>query len=168
MLTQITLDTDVAVGDYNGMVKMMIIMLVMLVVQSVFQYIHTYFSGWLGQQVIRDIRMKLYEHLISLRLRFFDKTPIGRLVTRTISDVETLSDVFSEGLAAMISDLLQLIFILAFMFYQDWRLSLISLSTIPLLLISTYVFKEKIKVAFGDVPMLLPILTLLFRNISLE
>lgn len=151
MLTQMTLDNDVSVGNYDGMVKMMIIMLVMLVVQSIFQYIHTYISGWLGQQVIRDIRMKLYEHLISLRLRFFDKTPIGRLVTRTISDVETLADVFSEGLAAMIADLLQLIFILAFMFYQDWRLSLISLSTIPLLLISTYVFKEKIKVAFGDV-----------------
>lgn len=151
MLTQITLDRDVSVGNYDGMVKMMLIMLVMLVAQSIFQYIHTYISGWLGQQVIRDIRMKLYEHLISLRLRFFDKTPIGRLVTRTISDVETLADVFSEGLAAMIADLLQLIFILAFMFYQDWRLSLISLSTIPLLLISTYVFKEKIKVAFGDV-----------------
>jgi ATP-binding cassette subfamily B protein len=95
--------------------------------------------------------MKLYEHLISLRLKFFDKTPIGRLVTRTISDVETLADVFSEGLAAMVSDLLQLIFILGFMFYQDWRLALISLSTIPFLLFSTYVFKEKIKVAFGDV-----------------
>jgi len=151
MLTQMTLDNDVSVGNYEAMVNMMIIMLVMLVVQSIFQYIHTYISGWLGQQVIRDIRMKLYEHLISLRLRFFDKTPIGRLVTRTISDVETLADVFSEGLAAMIADLLQLIFILAFMFYQDWRLSLISLSTIPLLLISTYIFKEKIKVAFGDV-----------------
>lgn len=151
MLTQMTLDSDVSNGNYKGMVNMMIIMLVMLVFQSIFQYIHTYLSGWLGQQVIRDIRMRLYEHLISLRLRFFDKTPIGRLVTRTISDVETLADVFSEGLAAMISDLLQLIFILAFMFYQDWRLSLISLSTIPLLLISTYIFKEKIKVAFGDV-----------------
>jgi ATP-binding cassette subfamily B multidrug efflux pump len=105
----------------------------------------------MGQQVIRDIRSKLYEHLISLRLKFFDKTPIGRLVTRTISDVETLADVFSEGLAAMISDLLQLIFILVIMFATDWRLSLLSLSTIPLLLLSTYIFKEKIKVAFNDV-----------------
>ena len=67
-------------------------------------------------------KQKLYEHIVSLRLRFFDKTPIGRLVTRTISDVETLADVFSEGLAAMVGDLLQIIFILAFMFYQDWRL----------------------------------------------
>jgi ATP-binding cassette subfamily B protein len=105
----------------------------------------------MGQQVIRDIRTQLYQHLVNLRLRFFDKTPIGRLVTRTISDVETLADVFSEGLAAMVSDLLQLIFILAFMFYQDWRLALLSLATVPLLMISTYIFKEKIKVAFNDV-----------------
>jgi len=108
-------------------------------------------SGWLGQQVIRDIRTKLYEHLVSLRLKFFDKTPIGRLVTRTISDVETLADVFSEGIASIISDLLQIIFIVGVMFYIDWRMALLSLATLPLLLISTYIFKEKIKVAFNDV-----------------
>ena len=151
MLIQYTLDNHVAAGDYQGMFNMIILLLVLLVAHSLAQYAHTYISGWLGQQVIRDIRSKLYEHVISLRLKFFDKTPIGRLVTRTISDVETLADVFSEGLAAMVGDLLQIVFILAFMFYQDWRLALLSLSTIPLLLISTYVFKEKIKVAFNDV-----------------
>lgn len=151
LLVQWTLDNDVVAGDYNGMLQMMILLLILLIVQSVIQYVHTYLSGWMGQQIIRDIRTKLYAHLVTLRLRFFDKTPIGRLVTRTISDVETLADVFSEGLAAMLSDLLQLIFILALMFATDWRLSLLSLSTIPLLLISTYVFKEKIKVAFNDV-----------------
>lgn len=151
MLIQYTLDNDVASGDYKSMFNMVIVLLVLLLVHSIAQYVHTYISGWLGQQVIRDIRSKLYEHVVSLRLKFFDKTPIGRLVTRTISDVETLSDVFSEGLAAMVGDLLQIVFILAFMFYQDWRLALLSLSTIPLLLVSTYVFKEKIKVAFNDV-----------------
>lgn len=151
LLVQWTLDRDVASGDYNGMLRMMLYLLVLLVVQSVVQYAHTYLSGWMGQQVIRDIRTKLYEHLVNLRLKFFDKTPIGRLVTRAISDVETLADVFSEGLAAMVSDLLQLVFILALMFITDWRLSLLCLSTIPLLLISTYIFKEKIKVAFNDV-----------------
>lgn len=151
VLIQYTLDNDVAVGNYEGMVNMIMILVGLLIVQSIAQYIHTYVSGWLGQQVIRDIRSKLYQHIVRLRLRFFDRTPIGRLVTRTISDVETLSDVFSEGLAAMAGDLLQIVFILAFMFYEDWRLSLVSLSTIPLLLLSTYVFKEKIKVAFNDV-----------------
>ncbi len=151
LLIQWTLDSQVASGDYNGMVVMMLILVGLLLVQSAAQYVHTYMSGWMGQQVIRDIRTALFKHLVSLRLRFFDKTPIGRLVTRTISDVETLADVFSEGLAAMVSDLLQLIFILSFMFYQDWRLALLSLATLPLLLISTYIFKEKIKVAFNDV-----------------
>ena len=151
LLIQYTLDRHVAFGNYHGMVNMMIILLGLLIVQSVAQYIHTYISGWLGQQVIRDIRTRLYQHIVNLRLKFFDKTPIGRLVTRSISDVETLADVFSEGLAAMAGDLLQIVFILGFMFYEDWRLALLSLSTIPLLLISTYIFKEKIKVAFNDV-----------------
>ncbi|HEY8510779.1 MAG TPA: ABC transporter ATP-binding protein [Cyclobacteriaceae bacterium] len=151
VLIQYTLDHDVAVGDYDAMVFMIMVLIGLLLVQSIAQYIHTYVSGWLGQQVIRDIRSQLYKHIVRLRLRFFDRTPIGRLVTRTISDVETLSDVFSEGLAAMAGDLLQIIFILGFMFYEDWRLSLVSLSTIPLLLLSTYIFKEKIKVAFNDV-----------------
>jgi len=133
------------------MVRVMFLLLGLLLIHSIAQYAHTYVSGWLGQQVIRDIRTRLYQHIVNLRLKFFDKTPIGRLVTRTISDVETLTDVFSEGLAAMAGDLLQIVFILGFMFYQDWRLALLSLSTIPLLLISTYIFKEKIKVTFNDV-----------------
>ncbi len=130
---------------------MMIFLVALLIFQSIVQYLHTYMSGWLGQYIIRDIRIKLYKHLVNLRLKFFDKTPIGRLVTRNISDVETLADVFSQGLAAMVGDLLQLVFILGLMIYTDWRLALVSLSTLPLLILSTYVFKEKIKVAFNDV-----------------
>ncbi|MBN8576527.1 MAG: ABC transporter ATP-binding protein [Cytophagales bacterium] len=151
LLIQYTLDEDVARGNYWGMVNVMIFVLVLLAVQSGVQYVHTYLSGRIGQYVIRDIRVQLYQHIVKLRLKFFDKTPIGRLVTRTISDVETLADVFSEGLAAMAGDLLQIIFILGFMFFTDWRMALVSLSTIPLMLLSTYVFKEKIKVAFNDV-----------------
>jgi ATP-binding cassette, subfamily B, multidrug efflux pump len=151
MLIQYTLDEHVAFGKYWSMVNIIILLLVLMVIQSAAQYVHTYISGRIGQFVIRDIRIKLYEHIINLRLKFFDKTPIGRLVTRNISDVETLADVFTEGLAAMAGDLLQIIFILGFMFYTDWKLALVSLSTIPLMLLSTYVFKEKIKVAFNDV-----------------
>lgn len=151
ILIQYTIDNDVANGDYQGMLVMVLLLFAMLIIQAFAEYIHTYLSGWLGQQVIRDIRTKLYEHLVNLQLRFFDKTPIGRLVTRTISDVETLADVFSEGLAAIISDLLQIVFIVAVMVYIDWRMALLSLATLPLLLISTYIFKEKIKVAFNDV-----------------
>ena len=150
-LIQLTIDKEVAAGDYNGLLVMIAVLIALLVLQSAVQYLHTYTSGWLGQYIIKDIRTKLYAHLVKLRLKFFDKTPIGRLVTRTISDVETLADVFSEGLAALVGDLFQLIFILGFMFSQNWRLALISLSTFPLLLISTYIFKEKIKVSFNDV-----------------
>jgi len=150
LLIQYTLDKHVAFGKYWDMVYVMLFILALLLVQSVVQYAHTYISGRIGQYVIRDIRIQLYEHIVNLRLKFFDKTPIGRLVTRTVSDVETLADVFSEGIAAMAGDLLQIIFILLFMFITDWRLALVSLSTIPLMLLSTYVFKEKIKVAFND------------------
>ncbi len=151
LLIQKTLDNEVAAGDYAGLVNMVFLLIGLLIIQAIVQYIHTYLSGWLGQYIIRDIRIRLYKHLVNLRLKFFDRTPIGRLVTRNISDVETLADVFSQGLAAMAGDLLQLIFILGIMIYTDWRLALISLSTLPLLLLSTYVFKEKIKVAFNDV-----------------
>ena len=150
-LTQLILDDYVAKGNYQTMLYFTLLLIGLLIFQSVLQYIHTYISGRIGQYVIRDIRIRLYQHIVSLRLRFFDKTPIGRLVTRTISDVETLADVFSEGLAAMMGDLLQIVFILIFMFFTDWRLSLVSLSCIPLMFLATYVFKEKIKVAFNDV-----------------
>ncbi|MEM6525401.1 MAG: ABC transporter ATP-binding protein [Bacteroidota bacterium] len=150
-LIQLTIDNEVAASDYNGLLTMIAILTGLLFLQSVVQYSHTYLSGWLGQNIIKDIRTQLYAHLVRLRLKFFDRTPIGRLVTRTISDVETLADVFSEGLAAMVGDLFQLVFILGFMFSQNWRLALISLSTFPLLLLSTYIFKEKIKVSFNDV-----------------
>jgi len=151
ILIQYTIDRHVQFGNYWAMVNVMLLILALLIVQSVVQYGHTYISGRIAQFIIRDIRVQLFEHIVHLRLQFFDKTPIGRLVTRTISDVETLADVFSEGLAAMASDLLQIVFILAFMFYMDWRLALVSLSTIPLMILATYVFKEKIKVAFNDV-----------------
>lgn len=145
------IDNEIAVGDIDGLVFMTLILVGLLVVQAISQYYQAYLSQVLGQSVVRDIRVKLYRHILSLRLKFFDRTPIGRLVTRSISDVETLSDIFAQGFAAIAGDLLQLIFILALMFYTSWELTLISLSTLPLLLISTYVFKEKIKVSFNDV-----------------
>jgi ATP-binding cassette subfamily B multidrug efflux pump len=148
---QITVDKYIANADYNGVLMMTLIMLALLVLQSVLQYFHTYLSGWLGQSIIRDIRVKLFKHVLNLRLKFFDETQIGRLITRNISDVETLSDVFTEGLAAMAGDVLQLVFILVLMFYTDWRLTLVSLCMFPLLLVSTYIFKEKVKSSFNDV-----------------
>ncbi len=150
-LIQIAIDDHVAIGDRNGLLKIMYILVGLIFLQAIVQWAHTYYSGWIGQVIIKDIRVRLYKHLLKLRLKFFDNTPIGRLVTRNVSDIETLADVFSEGLAAIVGDLLQLVTILAVMFYIDWKLTLVSLSTLPLMIISTYVFKEKIKVTFNDV-----------------
>jgi ATP-binding cassette, subfamily B, multidrug efflux pump len=151
LLVSLALDDHVALGDHSGLLRMIVFLIVLLVVQGIVQYLHTFYSGWLGQYIIHDIRTRLYEHLLKLRLRFFDRTPIGRLVTRTVSDIETLAEVFSAGLAEMLGDLLQLSFILGMMFYMDWRLTLISLSTLPFLVPATYIFKEKVKEAFNQV-----------------
>lgn len=148
---QVAIDDYVAIGDSAGLVRMIYILVGLMILQAVVQWAHTFYSGWIGQVIIRDLRVKLFNHLLKLKLKFFDNTPIGRLVTRNVSDIETLADVFSEGLAAIIGDLLQLVTILAVMFYIDWKLTLVSLCTLPLMIISTYIFKEKIKVTFNDV-----------------
>ncbi|UZR93401.1 ABC transporter ATP-binding protein [Chondrinema litorale] len=150
-LIQITIDRYVAAGDVQGLINMVILMVVLIFFQAGMEFCNTYLSGWLGQNIIKDLRIKLYQHILSLKLSFFDRTAIGRLVTRNISDIETLSDVFTNGLAAIIGDLLQLVFIFAFMIYEDWKLTLVSMSVFPFMVISTYVFKEKIKYAFSDV-----------------
>lgn len=150
-LIQIAIDEHVALGDAAGLLQIIYVLVALMVIQAFGQWAHTYYSGWLGQVIIKDIRIRLFKHLLRLRLKFFDNTPIGRLVTRNVSDIETLADVFSEGLAAIIGDLLQIVTILGVMFYIDWKLTLVSLCTLPLLIISTYVFKEKIKVTFNDV-----------------
>ncbi|WBA43886.1 ABC transporter ATP-binding protein [Hymenobacter canadensis] len=150
-LIQQMVDVTIEQSDWVGLNRGFGILLVLLVAHAFVSYLQTYFGGWLGQYIVRDIRVDLYKHILNLRLKFFDRTPIGVLVTRNISDVETLSDVFSEGLAAMIGDILQIVFIMGFMFYIDWRLTLVSLSVIPPLLFSTYVFKEKVKRSFQEV-----------------
>jgi ATP-binding cassette, subfamily B, multidrug efflux pump len=149
--SQQIIDNYILPGDYEGLVTAASLLIVLLVVQGIVQYFHTYLSGWLGQHVIRDMRVKLYDHLLSLKLSFYDRTPIGRLVTRSISDIESLADIFTQGIAAIIADSLQIVMIVTLMFSYDWRLTLVSLSTLPLMILSTYIFKEKVKVSFNHV-----------------
>ncbi len=151
ILIQETVDNFILIPDKEGLLRMTLLMVGLLLFQSVLHYFHTYITNWLGQAVIKDLRVKLFRHIAKLRLKYFDKTPIGALVTRTVSDLETIADVFSEGLISIIGDLLQLIVFVAVMFYIDWRLALISLSTIPILLIATRFFQQGIKSAFRDV-----------------
>ncbi|ANQ50066.2 ABC transporter ATP-binding protein [Flammeovirga sp. MY04] len=150
-LIQYTIDNFIIENDMPGLNQMIVILIAVQLLQALVQFCHTYLSGWLGQHIVKDMRVQLYEHILKLKLKFYDNTPIGRLVTRAVSDIETLSEVFTNGVAAMLGDILQLIFIFLVMLYTDWRLTLISLSVLPLLLFSTYVFKEKIKVAFNEV-----------------
>ncbi len=150
-LTQYTLDNSVATGDAIGLRNLTILMIILLLLQSFLQYNHSLLTNLIGQKVIKDLRIKLFDRMINFRLSYFDRTPVGTTVTRSVSDMETIADIFSEGLIVIIGDVLQLVVIIGVMFYTDWRLALISLSTIPFLMIATNVFKNKIKETFNDV-----------------
>ncbi|MEP7168236.1 MAG: ABC transporter ATP-binding protein [Bacteroidota bacterium] len=150
-LTQITLDKYIAVSDSEMLLWMTLLMFGILLLQSMLQFFHNYMINLLGQQVVKDMRVKLYSTILNFRLKYFDTTPIGTLVTREISDMETIADIFSEGLIIIIGDIITLLVIIIFMFVTDWRLTLISLSAIPFLIIATRIFQNKIKDAFKEV-----------------
>jgi len=150
-LIKYTLDNYILKGQYSGLVMMTVVMLVLLVVQSVIQYSHTLLTNTLGQSAIRDLRINVFNHITKLRLKFFDKTPIGQLITRTVSDLETISDIFSEGLIVIIGDILQVIAIIGVMLYADWSLTLMVLLPMPLLIMATSVFQKSIKSAFQEI-----------------
>lgn len=151
LLIQYTVDNFIIIPDAKGLLSFTLLMIGLLFLQSFIQYYHTFLTNWLGQSIIKDLRVKLFRHISKLRLKYFDNTPIGALVTRTISDLETIADIFSEGLISIVGDLLQLFVILIVMFYLDWRLALISLSTIPFLLVATKIFQQGIRTAFREV-----------------
>ncbi|MGX5687579.1 ABC transporter ATP-binding protein [Arcticibacter tournemirensis] len=151
LLIQFTLDKYILTDDKPGLTSMTLLMLLLLVLQAVIQYYHTFLTNKLGQSTIRDLRINVFNHISTLKLRFFDKTPIGQLITRTVSDLETIADIFSEGLIVIAGDILQLITLLAVMLYIDWQLTLIVLLPMPLLVFASYVFKEAIKSAFQEV-----------------
>ncbi|WP_316845421.1 ABC transporter ATP-binding protein [Pedobacter psychrodurus] len=150
-LIKYTLDHYILTGNYSGLVNMTMLMVFMLILQTLIQYNHTLLTNTLGQSVIRDLRINVFNHITKLRLKFFDKTPIGQLITRTVSDLETIADIFSEGLISMIGDSLQVVVIVCVMLYTDWQLSLVVLLPIPLLIIATRKFQKAIKVAFQEI-----------------
>ncbi|WP_156307860.1 ABC transporter ATP-binding protein [Sphingobacterium endophyticum] len=151
LLVEYTLDHYILSGKGEGLTNMLILMFALLIAQTIIRYFHTLMTNTLGQSVIRDIRIQVFNHITNLRLKYFDNTPIGRLITRTISDLETIANIFSEGLIQIIGDLLQLVVILGVMFYTDWRLTLVVLIPMPLMIAATYIFKEAMKSAFQSV-----------------
>ena len=127
------------------------LMAVVLFGEVLFQLLFIYFSNWIGQQVIKDIRVKLFDHMLSFKMQYFDKSAVGRLVTRAVGDIETISSIFSQGLFMIIADLLKMSVVLGFMFYESWRLTLIVLAVFPIILYATRVFQRAMKVAFEEV-----------------
>jgi ATP-binding cassette subfamily B protein len=151
VLIEYTIDNFVLKENGNGLIVMGILMTILLFFQNGIRYFHTLLTNTLGQSVIRDLRVDVFDHIMDLRLKYFDRTPIGRLITRTVSDLETISDIFSQGLIQIIGDLLQLAVVIGVMFYTDWRLTLIVLTPMPIMILATYYFKEAMNSAFQDV-----------------
>ncbi len=151
LLINHAIDNYIVIPDKQGLINITMILMAILVIEGVLQFFYIYLSTWLGQYVIQDLRTKVFKHILSLRMKYFDNTPIGTLVTRSISDIETIADIFSQGLLVIIAELLKLIVVVSMMFYVDWRLALIAMLTIPVLLVATSWFKRNIKASFQDV-----------------
>ncbi|MCB0755447.1 MAG: ABC transporter ATP-binding protein, partial [Flavobacteriales bacterium] len=120
LLIQYTFDNYIVIPDANGLFMMTLIIIGVLLLESITYYFYTYSANWLGQTVIKDLRLQLYQHINRLKLQFFDRTAIGTLVTRVVSDIETIADIFSNGVLVIFGDILKLVTVIAVMFYVDW------------------------------------------------
>ena len=151
MLINYAIDNFIIISDPENLLKITVLLIALLFCEGFIQFFYIYLSTWIGQNVILDLRKKIFKHIVSLKMSYFDKTPIGTLVTRAVSDIETIADIFSQGLLVIIAELLKLVIVIFFMFYTDWRLSIIALLTIPVLLVATAWFKRNIKASFQAV-----------------
>ncbi len=150
-LVNIIVDDYIIKANPGGLVKMCLLFAGVLILTGVLQYTFIYITNLLGHSVIRDLRVRVFNKITSLKLSYFDKTPIGNLTTRTINDIETIKTVFSEGVITIVADLLSIVVVLFVMFYTSPLLTLICLSTIPLIIAATWVFKQKVKVSYQKV-----------------
>lgn len=150
-LIKVMVDEFIPSQDTTKLLHYSVILVLILLVESLMQYYQIYFANLLGQNIIRDLRLKLYKTLIHFKLSFFDKTPIGTLVTRTVSDIETIAEVFSHGVISIFGEILKIFVIIGAMFFINWELALLSLSPIPFLIIATSIFKNAVKKAYEEV-----------------
>ncbi len=146
-----TVDGYIETKDSLGLLYYILLMGGVLIMEVVSQFYFVYLANYLGQDIIRDIRIKLFNHLMNFKMKYFDNEPVGKLVTRPVFDIESISKIFSQGLFMIISDLLKMIVVLLFMFYMNWKLTLIVMCAMPILVIATRVFQKKMKVAFEEV-----------------
>jgi len=150
-LLKVTVDDYITPKDYTGMQLFVGLMLVTLLLEVLFQFLFVFYANWLGQKVIKDLRVKLFDKIIHFKMAYFDKTAVGRLVTRAVSDIETIASIFSQGLFMIIADLLKMILVIVVMLYVNWRLSLIVFSVLPVILYATRLFQKSMKKAFEEV-----------------
>ncbi|HQV06034.1 MAG TPA: ABC transporter ATP-binding protein [Chitinophagaceae bacterium] len=148
LLIQITVNQYIANALADMLVKITLIQIGMILIETAIRFLFTYTTALLGQSVVHDLRVNTYKKILNLNLSQFDKTPIGTLTTRTINDIESVNNIFSDGLIPIIADLLSIVCVLVYMFWSDWQLTLIALIPFPLILIATYYFKESINKSF--------------------
>ena len=150
ILIEYTVDNFIIGSNPEMLLKYCLIMVSLLVLEAIFQFVFMYAANWIGQSVIKDIRKKLFEKILSFRLKYFDETPIGALVTRTVSDIETIAEIFSQGVLVIFSDLFKIILIVSWMFSRNVMLSCIALAVFPVLIWATKYFQTAMKSAFED------------------
>ena len=151
ILIQITVDKFISGGLWKWVLVITIIQIGFLFLETGLRFYFSYITAWLGQNVVKDLRVKVYKKILSLNLSHFDKTPIGTLTTRTVDDIERINDVCADGFIPIFADLLSIICVLSYMFWADWRLTLIALIPFPILLLATYYFKESVNKSFHRV-----------------
>ena len=148
---QLAIDTNIEQRFEPGFLKYILLMLGLLILEVTCNLLFIYYASWLGQSVVRDIRTKLFKHILGFKMKYFDKSSVGVLITRTVTDMERIADIFGEGLFMIFSDVLKMVVVGAVMFYMNWRLSLIVFCTLPIVLIATKIFQKYMKKAFEDV-----------------
>ncbi len=146
-----TVDAYIGPKDQHGLLLYITMMGVVLLFEVLSQFYFVYWANWLGQDIIKDIRIKLFKHMLSFRMQYYDNAPVGQLVTRSVSDIEAIARIFSQGLFMIISDLLKMIVVLLFMFYMNWKLTWIVIVAMPVLVYVTRIFQRKMQLAFEEV-----------------
>lgn len=146
-----TVDSYIKPHDQHGLLMYVTLMGVVLLCEVFSQFYFVYWANWLGQDIVKDIRKKLFKHLLSFRMKYFDLVPVGQLVTRSVSDIESIARIFSQGLFMIISDLMKMVVCMGIMFWMNWKLSLIVVVAMPILMYFTRLFQKKMQIAFEEV-----------------
>lgn len=150
-LTKIAFDDNIKNKDFDGLLIICALLLFSLMLQAIIQYFLTFYTELMGQKIVYDLRIQLFSHVQKLALRYFDKTPVGRTVTRVTNDVDSLNEMFSSGIVSVFSDIFVIVWIFIFMFAMSWDLSLVTLAVMPILIYATILFRKKVRETYRDV-----------------